>query len=131
MTTLSRMSAPDLAQLVTDVLDGKVFTDRNIDEHHDVLMVFALLGLMGAEEGQSLFGSPDVPGSCQVGMVYEYLDRAGPMSVNGYPMFLSVRFLHVADMPAFFAAFKSLKEQRATQKAMVEAEIVKAQQAQA
>lgn len=32
-----------------------------------------------------------------VGIFYEYLDKAGPRSVNGWPSFLSMRLMHVDD----------------------------------
>mgnify|MGYP005610482559 CR=1 FL=1 len=34
-----------------------------------------------------------------VGAVYEYMDKAGSLSINGRPMFLSAQFLHVDDGP--------------------------------
>jgi hypothetical protein len=31
------------------------------------------------------------------GMIYEYMDKAGPMSINGMPMFCSFRFISQED----------------------------------
>lgn len=32
-----------------------------------------------------------------IGLIYEYLDKAGPRSINGYPIFFSMRIMHRDD----------------------------------
>lgn len=83
---------PDqLFQLAQDFIAGKVYTDRHCPEGM-LGSVFLLLGL-GA------FAGATQEQLAQVGMIYEYLDKAGPRSVNGCPMFLSMRMLSAADVP--------------------------------
>lgn len=36
-----------------------------------------------------------------IGMVYEYMDKAGPRSVNGYPMFMSINVLSIEETKKF------------------------------
>lgn len=38
----------------------------------------------------------------KIGLVYEEMHKAGPMAVNGFPMFLSLRMVHSDDTPALF-----------------------------
>lgn len=49
----------------------------------------------------------------QIGMVYEYLKNAGPMSINGYPFFMSLRLLNKEDNAKvweYYEAYKKLRE---------------------
>lgn len=47
-----------------------------------------------------------------IGLVYEYLDKAGPMSVNGMPNFFSCRFLNIEDTKKMFEYYETYKEIR-------------------
>lgn len=38
----------------------------------------------------------------KIGLIYEEMHKAGPMAVNGYPMFLSLRMVHADDTPLLF-----------------------------
>lgn len=42
-------------------------------------------------------GAADKIDADKVGMLYEYMDKAGPRSVNGYPCFFSFRWLDKRD----------------------------------
>lgn len=77
----------ELRQLAMDIVDNKVFTDRHMQEHeaHMLGQVFMPIIFMDQEQSKAVFED--------VGMVYEYYSEAGPRSVNGLPMFMSVRFL--------------------------------------
>ena len=76
----------ELKQLALDISEGKVFTDRHLSDVRDlsaVLMPLAFLDEAGIEKLKA-----DDPG-----MVYEYMDKAGPMAVNDMPCFFSMRLL--------------------------------------
>jgi hypothetical protein len=96
------LSREDLKVLAIDMLAGLVFTDRHIkqiDAHMlgSVFMVAGLGGLTGWNAEK-------------IGLVYQYMDRAGPRSVNGYPIFMSMRMLHIDQMDELKALVKSLME---------------------
>lgn len=38
----------------------------------------------------------------KIGLIYEEIHKAGPMAVNGFPMFLSMRLIHCDDTPELF-----------------------------
>lgn len=77
----------DLGQLAWDIVAGQVFGSWMLDGDPDLLrMIFLPLALMDAE-GLGKMKAADVV------FLYEYLDQAGPRSVNGYPCFMSFKTL--------------------------------------
>ena len=91
-TEPDRLTEDDMKTLARDWVEGRVFTNRDIKEDNMIRSVFMLIGLGG-------FGDVD---TSKIGMIYEYLSEAGERSVNGYPMFMSVRFVHKEDMKPLF-----------------------------
>lgn len=85
-------------ELARDIVMDKVFIDRFISEpdhewNHMLRAIFLPIGLGG------------MPANVEdIGMVYEYLEKAGPRSINGYPIFFSCQMLHKAQMPELIAA---------------------------
>jgi hypothetical protein len=45
-----------------------------------------------------------------IGMFYEYMDKAGPRSINGMPCFFSVQYLNRGDFEKFIIKYKEVKE---------------------
>ena len=43
-------------------------------------------------------------------MVYEYMDKAGPMAIDGMPMFCSFRFLNQEDAKKVYEKYIQIKE---------------------
>ena len=75
----------ELRQLAADCADGKVFGSWMLQTQDQISMVFMLIPLMGPADLAHLKASAY--------HVYEYLDKAGPRSINGMPMFLSLSTL--------------------------------------
>jgi hypothetical protein len=101
----------ELKQLAKDVWDGKVFTDCHIEEMPDEIfigtlkMIFMPLALFGKEDYEDFQKQ-------KPGMVYEYLDQAGPRSINGYPSFFSFQFLTEEELPKFHAFYVEVRDAR-------------------
>jgi hypothetical protein len=74
-------------------------------------MVFMVLGLMDQNARQQLID--DKPG-----LLYEYLDEAGPRSINGRPIFTSMKVLNESDTDKVLE--KSRKLDAASSKALGE-----------
>lgn len=77
----------NLRSLALDIVEGKVFGSwalRNLNT--DLKLVFMALIFCKKE---------DIPED--IGAIYEYMDRAGPGTINGMPMFTSCRFLTQAE----------------------------------
>lgn len=83
----------ELRQLCVDIFGGKVFTDRHLNNPNDIGMVFMVVGLGGLDA------------ESEPAMIYEYLDQAGPRSVNGMPMFMSCNVMNIADFQAWFPMY--------------------------
>lgn len=101
MPELPAMTDDEVKTLASDILIGKVYTDRHIppgEGDRAIAMVFMPL----------VFVDPkDLPED--VGMVYEYLEKAGPQSVNGMPGFFSMHLVNKADTARVWATYKELR----------------------
>lgn len=78
----------EIKQLALDIHAGKVYTDRHCGNISEISMVFMPLAF-----GLGL----DPEDEKKIGLVYEYMDQAGPRSINGKPTFSSMRFLDTND----------------------------------
>jgi hypothetical protein len=47
-----------------------------------------------------------------IGLIYEFLSEAGPMGLNGGPMFMSLRLLNKEDAEKMFSFYETYKELR-------------------
>lgn len=90
MTDYKPLTDEEIKKLADDIYKGIVFTDRHIQNPGDISGVFMLLALLSEEQIEAF--KANMPG-----MIYEYMDKAGPMAINGMPMFLSLRFLSQED----------------------------------
>lgn len=82
----------ELKQIAVDFAEGKIFSNLHLTSDHDqhlLPMIFMPLALGAdlAEKAQS--------GECY--MIYEYIDKAGPRGINGYPIFFSLRYISKAE----------------------------------
>lgn len=76
----------ELKQLARDWMAGKLFFSTMVRNVNDLPAVFMILALMTPEQRQEC-------AEARYEVVYEYLDKCGPMTVNGYPTFFSAGFL--------------------------------------
>ncbi|HSZ58476.1 MAG TPA: hypothetical protein VK797_22610 [Tepidisphaeraceae bacterium] len=86
----------ELKALARDIYQGRVFTSSHIADPRDVGLVFMVLSL-GAKI------PPDTA------FVYEYLDKAGERSINGYPTFFSCKLLNQAETEKLIGYFNAIK----------------------
>lgn len=97
----------ELKQLAADIYDNKVFTDRHIrGGGNDLQMIFLPIAL-GA------FSDMKKKEREKVSLIYEYISKAGPRSINGYPIFMSVNYLTKEEhnrMNTFYEAYKQIKD---------------------
>lgn len=89
---ISRKKEETLKQLAIDIVENKVFTDRNLnkEEYNKLFLIF--IPLMFLQKEDKLNWKEDL------GMFYEYYDKAGLGSINGSPIFYSVQLLHNKDL---------------------------------
>lgn len=96
-------TADELKQLAIDLKAGWIFTDRNIKAANLLSVVFMPLGIMDNDQVESLR-------SDGVGLIYEYLTKAGPRTINGLPSFFSMELLNQSDATKVFGLVAQLKE---------------------
>jgi len=98
-----------LKQLAIDIHEGKVFTDRHIREEdysHGIKTIFIPLAL------GSLSDYPKEELG-KIGLIFEYMHKASPTSINGYPSFMSVQMISVEQakkVDEYWQAYKKLRE---------------------
>lgn len=125
----------ELKKLVSEVYDQKIFTSFHCDSN-TVTMVFMPILFLGARPsfpGKSDDIKIDRKNKLEhvseiieyeeqteireeyinnIGMVYEYYDKAGPRSINGYPIFMSMHILSKEDTKRFIEMYQKYEEMR-------------------
>jgi hypothetical protein len=91
----------ELRQLALDWLAGKLFTDHHC-RADDLPLAFMPLALMKPSQIAELQGS-------DLGLIFEYVDKAGPRGINGMPFFFSMQILNRADAQVVMDLAKRLQ----------------------
>lgn len=99
-----RLDQEELKAFAIGLAEGRVFTSSHLKDPNDIMSVFSVLALMRR------LPPPDFLE--KVGVVWEWLDKAGPRAINGMPMFFSCRFMHVADWARAVDAAKRIAGMR-------------------
>lgn len=86
----------ELVQIAKDLLEGRIFTDRNLEPGDARMLgsIFLPLALMDEAQAKKMMAD-------RVSMVFEYLNKAGPRGINGYPFFTSCRVMNCSDFEKF------------------------------
>ena len=87
---LTRMHEGELQKFVADSLVGRIWTSALLEKREDPATVWLPI-LFGAFSGWT------EEDRRQIGVVWEYTDKALPRSPNGLPMFPSMRVMHIDD----------------------------------
>lgn len=93
----------ELKQIALDIHSGKIFTDRHIKNSVDVPRVFMILSLLNRKQINELKNS-------NPGLIYEYIEKAGSIAVNGYPSFLSYKTLSQKEFKKVMSYHKKIEE---------------------
>lgn len=95
------MSEEDVLTLARDIVARRVFTSNHIrpeDLAGCLTVIFLPLAFMNPQDAPA-----------DVGMLWEFLDRAGPRYINGYPSFGSLHYVTQADTARVNAAITMLQ----------------------
>lgn len=103
MVNCKSLTDEETKNLADDLYKGLIFTDRHVKNPQDVQRVFIPLVLLNQEQIEEIKTNPP-------GLIYEYMDRAGPMAINGMPMFLSLRMLNQEDAKKVLQKYNQIKE---------------------
>ncbi len=97
------MTDHEIKKLAQDMYLGLVFTDRNIMNKDDVPRVFMPLALMEEELAEELRKKSP-------GMLYEYLDKASPLAMDGMPIFFSFKMVSSEDSKKVLEKYNNIIE---------------------
>jgi len=96
-------TSEELKKIAVDLYEGRIFCDRHIEDATDLRIVFMPIAL-GA------FAESSEDELKNIGMIYEYLEQAGPRSVNGYPSFFSLNILTKDETKIMFDHYENYKK---------------------
>jgi len=100
-----KLTKEEQKQLALDIFQKKVFVDRFIKDDGDPRLIFMVLSFMDEEQFKGLLA---VLG--ESGMIYEYYDKAGPLSMGGYPSFFSMKVLNTEQANYVLETYRELKK---------------------
>jgi hypothetical protein len=81
-----RYTDEELRQFGLDLFAGKIFTSNHLQKIEAIEMSFPVLIFLNEKIRKELTDQ-------KAAVFFEYLDKAGPRSINGRPIFMSCRWL--------------------------------------
>lgn len=89
----------ELNQIALDLATGKIFCDRHLHSEPELLVsVFLVFSLMTEQQHEEI--QKEDPG-----LIYEYMDRAGPILTNGLPTFTTMQRLSQEETTRMFEEY--------------------------
>jgi hypothetical protein len=95
-------SPAELKEIAMGIYKGEIWTDRHCNSARDVFSCFMVLGLGGKKVAEQME-------SRKIGLVYEYMSKAGPRAINGMPCFFSCQMLTQNETNEMFIYYKKIK----------------------
>lgn len=99
----------ELKKIAKDLLAGHIFTDRHINANDSRLLTSVFMPIMFFDKEQFDDFNNNLK-SGDINLIYEYLDKAGPRSINGMPMFMSFETLSKEETEKMFDYHKKIKD---------------------
>lgn len=102
---IKKLTSEEISQLAKDIHAGRVFTNYHIRGHLREMVGSVFMPIvLGA------FQDVSEEDKSNIGMIYEYMDRAGPLSVNGMPTFFSLQLCSKEDTYLVWEKVKKIEE---------------------
>jgi hypothetical protein len=105
MVSTETRSPQDIKALALDIQEGRVFGSWHLKKTDEWLLSSIFLPLMFLEPEQ-------VEEMAEVAHIFEYIDRAGPRSINGYPAFMSFHRISHTEWDTICKLLNKLHAQR-------------------
>jgi len=102
---MSEYTQKQLKQIAVDLAEGKIFSNLHLRNQEELSGVFMVILFMDQEQLQKIADNDVV-------FIYEYLDKANPLSVNGMPTFFSMRYLTKYDFSTMYHEYIRYVEMR-------------------
>jgi hypothetical protein len=104
-STLTPLTEEQIKELALGIFRNEIFTDRHIDPQDAPSMlrsVFMPLGFLGRKEILHMQRKQ------RPGLFYARMDKAGPRSINGYPMFFELSMASEEDAAKVWEEYSRL-----------------------
>lgn len=108
LLSMNEKKRKELKDIALDIYKERIFTSWNVRPNDDEQLLTIFLPLFFAEEGDIKKLQKRI-GKC--GFIYEYISKACPTSINGYPVFMSLRIVENKEAKIVLDIVKKLKKQ--------------------
>lgn len=102
----------EVKELALGIMSGAIFTDRSLGEHNNHMLgsVFMPFLFMDDDLRKQTMKTllPKGEKSKKMGMIYEFMDKAGPRSVNGLPIFHTMHVIGPDDVSRVGAVMEAV-----------------------
>ena len=115
MVSYTRKTDEEVRELALALFKGEIFTSAHLRNQSDVTMVFMPIALgcfspQGDNNAEKFIDEVNSrPVIEDIAVVYEYMSKAGPRSINGYPCFTSLSFLNKEDWKRVLEKHKEIE----------------------
>lgn len=88
----SKTPYSELKKIAVDLAEGHIFSNLHLGEHNKHMMqsVFMVMIFLDEKSRKDMEEK-------EIVFVYEYMSQAGPMAINGLPVFMSMRMMGKED----------------------------------
>jgi len=93
--------------LAVDIVEGKVFGTWSMGEEENDLIPRIFMPLALAEKKVLKSMTDD-----KIAQIYEYMEKAGPRSINGFPIFFSMHMINEDDWAEVRAMCEKYKKHK-------------------
>lgn len=106
----TKLTPEEVKELALGIMSGAVFTDRSLGEHDMLGMVFMPYLFMDDDMKRQTLKVilPKGEKSKRMGMIYEFMDKAGPQAVNGMPIFHTMKVIGPDDVDRVASVMESI-----------------------
>ncbi len=105
MEKIPPKSLEEKKNLVKALLGNNVFTDRHFRNEDEAKRLLPLVFMPVALGAFSMWPEEVLK---DIGLIYQYMDKAGQRAINGYPMFMAFEVLNRADTLEVFKAYEEV-----------------------
>ena len=98
---MKELTDDEVKAIAVGILQREIFTDRHINESCTVEQIFMPLIMLNKQLVDELKSDPP-------GIIYEHLSEAGPMAINGNPMFMSMHVASIKDAERIWQYYNRL-----------------------
>ncbi len=95
----------DLKQIAVDLAEGKIFSNFHLRDQNDLTGTFMVMLFMEPDQLKKLADE-------EIMFIYEYMDKANPLSVNGMPTFFSMHYMNKYDFAIMYNEYQRYVKMR-------------------